>query len=379
MDLAVLAERAPNERRVAITPSSVKDLTDRGHQVAVEEGAGAKAGFSDAQYQEAGAKVGAFEDVLQTSALPSSSTDEALVVAVITPTRDLVERLDRRHVLVALFDPNTETELVAALAAQESTVFSLQLMPRITRAQSMDVLSSMATVVGYEAAVMAASRAPRLFPMLMTAAGTVPAVKAVVIGAGVAGLQAIATCKRLGASVEAYDIRPAAAEQIESVGAKAINLALDTSSSEDASGYAGQQSGDLNQQQAERLTPYIAQADVVISTAAIPGQESPELITKDAVETMKPGSVIIDLAARQGGNCRLTRPDEEVNHNGVTILGPTNLASNAATTASRMYSTNLVTFLRHLTPEGQLVIDRDDEITAATLVCPQAPSIGDNV
>jgi len=232
----------------------------------------------------------------------------------------------------------------------------------------MDVLSSMATVTGYEAALLAASLAPRMFPMLMTAAGTVPPTRVVVLGAGVAGLQAIATAKRLGAVVEAYDVRPAAVEQIRSVGAKAIELDLETTDSEDSGGYAKSQSQDQASTQRRLLTPYLAEADVVITTAAIPGMKSPLLIDAAMVEAMAPGSIIVDLAAERGGNCELTAPDEQVEHQGVLIVGPTDLASHSARNASQMVSTNITTLLAHLAPEGELILDQSDEITQAMLI-----------
>ncbi len=270
--------------------------------------------------------------------------------------------------LIGLVEPLWNPGNAARLAATGATVLSLELVPRITRAQSMDVLSSMATVAGYQSALLAASRSPRMFPMLMTAAGTVPPAKVLVLGAGVAGLQAIATAKRLGAVVEAFDVRPAAVEQIRSVGARAIELDLETTGAEDSGGYARSQTADENERQQQLLAPVVAENDVVITTAAIPGAVSPRLVSASAVTGMAPGSVIVDLAAERGGNCELTVADEEVDHNGVLVLGPTDLASRAARTSSRMLSNNMVTLLEHLVAGDELDLDPDDEITGAMMV-----------
>ena len=265
-------------------------------------------------------------------------------------------------------DSNPLEEGAEALAATDATAISLELVPRITRAQSMDVLSSMATVAGYQAVLLGSTRIQKMIPMLMTAAGTVPPARFLVLGAGVAGLQAIASARRLGAVVEAYDIRPAAQEQIRSLGAKAVDLELADDDTEDAGGYATEQSDDQSRRQHELLAPHVADADVVITTAAVPGAASPELVTPEMIESMRPGSVIVDLAAELGGNTRLTRADDEVEHRGVLILGPTDLTSRAPMTASQMFSTNIVSLLRHLAPDGELVLDLNDEITAGTVL-----------
>jgi NAD(P) transhydrogenase subunit alpha len=341
---------------VALTPDGVVKLVKLGHDVTVEAGSGRLAGFGDDAYSAAGATV----------------TDRQLALTrpgVVVGIDAVCESVGAEHTVIGLIDPLWRAAEAEELAATGATVLSLQLIPRITRAQSMDVLSSMATVAGYEAVLLAAARLPKMFPLLMTAAGTVPAARTLVLGAGVAGLQAIATAKRLGSVVEAYDVRPVAAEQIESVGGKSITLDLDAAQTEDSGGYARAQGEDVNVRQQQMLTPYVANADVLITTAAIPGVRSPELVTTLMVEQMRPGSVIVDLAAERGGNCSLTQADEEVEHRGVTILGPTDLESRSATSASQMFSNNVVTLLKHLTDEaGDLVVDTEDEITAGTLV-----------
>jgi NAD(P) transhydrogenase subunit alpha len=341
---------------VALTPSGVEKLLKLGHTVTACAGCGASAGFGDDAYAAAGAAVVEAQEAL---------TQPGVVVGI-----DVVRSgVGSDHTVVGLVDPVWRAADAERLAATGASVLSLELIPRITRAQTMDVLSSMATVAGYEAVLLAASRLPKMFPLLMTAAGTVPAARVVVLGAGVAGLQAIATAKRLGAVVQAYDVRPAAAEQIQSVGGKSIELDLDTAQSEDSGGYAKAQGEDVNLRQQQMLTPYVAEADILITTAAIPGAKSPELVTVAMVDEMRPGSVIVDLAAERGGNCALTRADEDVDHRGVTILGPTDLASRSATSASQMFSNNVVTLLQHLTGDNaELLLDTEDEITAGTLV-----------
>lgn len=359
MHITVVKESARRERRVALTPDGVEKLVNLGHDVTAETGCGVAAGFGDELYTAAGATVAERAQLL----------NQPGVVVGIDAVRTEV---GSDHTVIGLVDPLWRPAEAKLLAATGASVLSLELIPRITRAQSMDVLSSMATVAGYEAVLLAATRLPKMFPLLMTAAGTVPAVRVLVLGAGVAGLQAIATAKRLGSVVEAYDVRPAAAEQIESVGGKSVKLDLDTAQSEDSGGYARAQGDDVNLRQQQMLTPYVAQSDVLITTAAIPGVRSPELVTTPMVEKMRPGSVIVDLAAERGGNCSLTQADREVEHRGVTILGPTDLESRSATSASQMFSNNVVTLLKHLTAEsGDLLLDLDDEITAGTLVAHQ--------
>lgn len=358
MHIGVAKESAAHERRAALTPEGVRKLVAAGHSVTVEAGLGLLSGLADEQYAEAGATVGTRANVVSAD----------VVIQIIGPDQDIRDAAGPDTLLLGLFDPLWDTANATALAATGANVMALELVPRITRAQSMDVLSSMATVTGYESVLLAAQRLPRMFPLMMTAAGTVPAAKVFILGAGVAGLQAIATARRLGAVVEAFDVRPAAAEQIRSLGARAVELDLDTGNSEDAGGYAKAQGEDAQSRQQAQLTPIIAESDVIITTAAIPGRRSPLLVTTPMVETMEAGSVIVDLAAERGGNCELTVADTEVEHQGVVILGPTTLASQSARNASQMLSNNIVTLLQHLAPEGDLVLDRDDEITAGMLV-----------
>lgn len=367
MRIGVPRETTARERRVALTPAGAAALVAKSHEVTVEVGAGLKAGFPDALYREAGASIDQRAAVIGT---------EGMIVQVHGPGgRDLESpdwaQLGQDHVMVANHDPLWKPDHAATLAATGATVIALELIPRTTKAQTMDVLSSMATVAGYQAALLGASRLSHMVPMMMTAAGTVPPARFLVLGAGVAGLQAIATARRLGAVVEGYDIRPAATEQIRSLGAKAVSSdgdAEDADGAEDAGGYATEQNLQTTRRQHELLTPHVAEANVVIATAAIPGAVSPELITTAMVEEMTPGSIIIDLATERGGNCRLSRSDEEVTHDGVTILGPTDLPSRAATTSSQMFSNNIVSLLDHLMPEALLSLDLDDEITAGTVV-----------
>lgn len=358
MHIGVLAEQAPREQRVALTPTGVASLVDSGHDVSVESGAGARAGIVDDEYRKAGAAVATRADVAAAD----------VVLTVVGGAVDVVEVARSGQLHIALFDPLWDPASVEALAATGADVMALELVPRITKAQSMDVLSSMATITGYEAVLLAARRLPHMFPLMMTAAGTIPPAKVLVLGAGVAGLQAIATARRLGAVVEAYDVRPAAAEQIKSLGARAIVLDLDTADSEDVGGYAKAQDDDQNRRQQELLSPHLGASDILITTAAIPGRRSPMLVTSGMVEGMSVGSVVVDLAAERGGNCELTVADQEIVHAGITILGPTDMASWSAATASSMLSTNIVNLLGHLVGEGELSLDRDDEIVSAMLV-----------
>ena len=361
MRISAITESGEGEHRVALTPEAAQKLVSDGHTVTIESGAGAAIGALDNDYRDAGALIA------DNRAGAIAAAD--LVASINHGHVDDLPGLDERHTLVALLDPLWRPEPMTAIAATGATALSLELVPRITRAQSMDVLSSMATVAGYQAVLTAAQQLPRMFPLLMTAAGTVAAARVVILGAGVAGLQAIATARRLGAIVEAYDVRPAAAEQIRSLGAKSIDLQLDTAGSEDAGGYAKAQGDDEQARQQAALTPFIAAADVVITTAAIPGVRSPLLVTKAMVESMRPGSLIVDLAAERGGNCALTVADAVVDHGGVMILGSTQLESGSARSSSQMFANNLVTLIRHLTDdELNLTIDPDDEITGAMLV-----------
>jgi len=365
MNVAVVRETFPGERRVALVPAVVPSLTKAGWKVLVESGAGDAAGFTDQDYESAGAEIvgdreSAFrqaEVILHVRALGANPQ----------AGRDDLEILRPGQVVVGMCDPLGNPEAIRDLAELKATVFAMELIPRITRAQSMDVLSSMATIAGYKAVLQAADHLPKLFPMLMTAAGTLVAAKVLVIGAGVAGLQAIASARRLGAVVQAYDVRPVVKEQIESLGAKFVELDLDTGDSEDKGGYAKQLSDEQIRSQQKQLADIVAECDVCISTAAIPGKPSPLLIIADGVRRMRPGSVIVDLAAERGGNCELTQADKVVVEQGVTILGPTNLSSEVPQHASQMYAKNLVTFLQSLIKEGELDIDLNDEVIRDTL------------
>jgi NAD(P) transhydrogenase subunit alpha len=366
MRVAVPKESFPGERRVALVPAQVPHLTKAGLEVAVEAGAGASAGFLDAAYEEKGATLASSRADLLASA--------AVVLQVRAPganpatgQADLAA-FRRGQTVIGLGDPLTASDATRGLAAAGVTSFALELVPRITRAQSMDVLSSMANIAGYKAVLLAANELPRFFPMLMTAAGTITAAQVFVIGAGVAGLQAIATARRLGAKVDGYDVRAAVKDQIQSLGARFVELPLETTGAEGAGGYARAQDETFYTRQRELMTRVVGAADVVITTAAIPGKRSPVLVTADMVRGMRPGSVIVDLAAERGGNCELTRADERVEAGGITILGPTNLPSTVPYHASQMFSKNITTFLLHLIKDGALVLDTNDEITRDTLV-----------
>ncbi len=364
MRIGVLKESFPGESRVALVPAHVAPLVKGGHQVLVETGAGALAGFPDREYSDKGATIvpraqalGA-ELLLQVRSAPANAATGGAEIG----------GLKRDQVVIGFADPLSAGELTRRLAAQGVTSFAMELMPRITRAQSMDALSSMATIAGYKAVLLAADTLPRMFPMLMTAAGTVAPAKVFVVGAGVAGLQAISTAKRLGAKVDAYDVRPAVKEQINSLGARFVELPLETAASEDTGGYAKAQDEAFYQRQREMMLKVVAASDVVITTAAIPGRKAPILITEEMVRGMAPGSVIVDVAAERGGNCELTEPGKTVVKHDVTILGPTNLPASVPYHASQMYSRNITTFLAHLLKDGALTIDTSDEITRETLV-----------
>ena len=367
MRIAVPKEACPRERRVALTPQSVSQLTKIGHQVTVERGAGTAAGFLDESFAEAGAEI--VESRADLFADADLITQVRGYGADAESGKPDLANFKEGQISIALQDPLWAPELTQELAKTGATVLALETMPRISRAQSMDVLSSMATNAGYKAVLLAAVELPKMFPMLMTAAGTVTAAKVLVMGAGVAGLQAIATARRLGALVQGYDIRPAASEQIRSLGAKAVELVLDTSETEDAGGYAKAQGDDFNRRQQELLAEVVADSDVVITTAAIPGAKSPVLVTTSMVERMRPGSVIVDLAAERGGNCELTQADQRIEHRGVIILGPTDLPSQVAHDGSAMFSNNVTSLIKHLTgEEGAITLDVEDEITRDTLV-----------
>jgi NAD(P) transhydrogenase subunit alpha len=359
MRVGVPRETASGERRVALVPEAVARL--QGFTVAVERGAGAAAGFADEDYEHAGAELVA--DAWQ---------DVDAVVKVAKPSEDELRRLRTGVILVSFLQPLSEPGLVERLTQAGVLGFAMESIPRTTRAQAMDALSSQATVAGYKAALLAAERLPRFFPMLTTAAGTIPPARVLVLGAGVAGLQAIATARRLGAVVAGFDVRPTVREQVQSLGASFLDLGVVGEETE--GGYARELTPDEQRRQQEALEQRIPDFDAVITTAAIPGRPAPRLIPASAVERMKAGSVIVDLAAETGGNCELTRPGETANVAGVWILGPLNLASSMPTHASQLYSRNVSALLTHLAPGGELKLDWDDEITAGTCVTRKAAS-----
>jgi len=364
--VGVVKETFPSEKRVAIVPDNVPLFVKAGMDIIVEAGAGYEAGFTDDNYREKGAEI-----VPDRKTVFSKSE-------VITQVRGLganpdkgksdLELLDSNHILISSFEPLTAVNEVKAMADIGVKSFAMELMPRITRAQSMDTLSSMATIAGYKAVLMAAEKLPKMFPMMMTAAGTISPAHVFVVGAGVAGLQAIASAKRMGAIVKAYDVRPAVKEQVESLGGIFVEMEVDAQDSEDKGGYAKEMNEEFYRKQRELMTTVVADSDVVITTAAIPGKKSPVLVTEDMVNKMRPGSVMIDLAAERGGNCELTKLDETIFHNGVYIIGPGNIPATVPFHASQMYSKNLFTFLKHLVKDGQLNLDENDEIVRDTLM-----------
>ena len=365
LSVGVPRETFTGERRVALTPAVAADLAKAGIAVIVEFGAGEPAGFTDDAYAAAGAKVVRHRNEV-------FAADVVVRVRAVTgnleASRQDLDRLRPDQVVIGLCDPLSHPEPVSVMSTSKIALFAMDLIPRITRAQSMDVLSSQATVAGYKAAVLAAGALPKMFPMLTTAAGTVPPARVFVIGAGVAGLQAIATAKRLGAVLEAYDVRPDVKEQVQSVGAKFVEFDLETESAEATGGYAKAMDDDFYRRQQAMMARVVAASDVVITTAAIPGRPSPVLVTGDMVAGMQPGSVIVDLAAERGGNCELTRADEVVVEHGVTIFGPTNLPATAPYQASSMYAKNISAFLKHVVKDGAMNFDLDDQITRETLL-----------
>jgi H+-translocating NAD(P) transhydrogenase subunit alpha len=364
--VGVPKEIYPGERRVALTPAVVPMLAKAGLEVIIEAGAGASAGYPDAQYQEKGAKVlpnraavFAQSDIL-TQVLGHGANDK-------NGAKDL-PLMRSGQVLIGFLRPLAAPEAVQQVAHTGVTAFSVELMPRTTRAQSMDALSSMASIAGYKAVVAVADALPRIFPMLTTAAGTITPSRVLVIGAGVAGLQAIATAKRLGAVVSAYDVRPAVKEQVQSLGGRFVELALETGDAQDARGYAKAQDEAFYTKQRELLGKVIAESDAVITTAVVPGKKAPVLVTEAMVKAMAPGSVILDLAAERGGNCELTRPGDTLVLDNVTIIGPINLASSAPYHASQMYARNLTSYLTNLVKEGKVRPPESDVIIQETLL-----------
>ncbi len=366
MIIAVPKETFPGEKRVALVPANVPELTKAEHEVRIEAGAGLVAGYTDAEYEGKGAKIvndrreliRSADIILQVRGFGTNPEDG----------KPDLELFQKGQAVIGYLEPLAEAEHARTLARTGVISYAMELIPRITRAQSMDALSSMANIAGYKIVLLAAAQLPKMFPMMMTAAGTIAPARVFVMGAGVAGLQAIATAKRLGAVVSAYDVRPVVKEQVESVGGKFIELELETEGAEDKGGYAREQSEEFLRKQREMMLQVIAENDIVITTAAIPGKKAPILVTTEMVKAMKPGSVIVDLAAERGGNCELTRAGETVEVHGVTILGPVNISSSVAYHASQMYSKNIVTLLTHLLKDGKLESHSDDEIEAETMV-----------
>lgn len=360
MKIAVPAESSSDEPRVAATPDSVRAYVKKGLEVTVEAGAGKGSFFSDAAYTEAGAKVA------KGAAATVKGAD--VVLSVRRPSDAVVKVMKKGAVVAGQLDPHGDRKEIDALAKAGANAFSMELMPRITRAQSMDVLSSQATVAGYQAVLMAAEKLDKFFPMLTTAAGTVAPSKVLILGAGVAGLMAIATARRLGAIVHAFDVRAEAAEQVESLGAKFVSVDIEQQDSSATGGYAKEVAGDTQAKIMAGLAKPVSEADVVISTAQIPGRPAPLLLTQQMVESMRPGAVVIDLAASTGGNCELTRADETVVHANVTIEGPTNLASLAAGDASRMYGRNALALMKLFLTEEGVNIDFEDDIIDGSVI-----------
>ncbi|MDX9753536.1 MAG: Re/Si-specific NAD(P)(+) transhydrogenase subunit alpha [bacterium] len=365
LSIGVPQETFPGEHRVALTPDVLPSLLKAGFEVHIQAGAGFAAGFRDADYEAKGAKIvpdraAVFASDLILQVRGYGANPEA-------GQADL-ECLKAGQTVIAAMEPLSEPSRIAALAKTGVNAFAMELIPRITRAQSMDILSSMASIAGYKAVLLAAAALPKQFPMMMTAAGTISPAKVLVVGAGVAGLQAIATAHRLGAVVSGYDVRPAVKEQVLSLGARFVELELETTSAEDKGGYAQAQDEAFYEKQRALMKKVVADSDVVITTAAVPGKKAPVLVTRDMVEGMHPGAVIVDLAAERGGNCELTQAGQTVVHQGVSILGPINLASTVPFDASRMYAKNMTTFLLNMVKEKQLRFSTDDEIVRETLV-----------
>ncbi len=358
MKIAVLKETIAGEKRVAIIPDSLKRMAKHNFKVIIQSGAGEAAGFTDSDYEKQGATI---ESTFEKMA------DADVFIKVLPPTIDEVDTLPSGKTLISIIQPMTRPDLVNKLLEKKITAFGMDIIPRTTLAQSMDILSSMSTIAGYKAVLMAANATNKFFPMLMTAAGTVAPARVMVLGAGVAGLMACATAKRLGAVVEATDVRPEVKEQVKSVGAKFLEVKSDESGAGEG-GYAKEMSDDYKQRQATMIAKHIAKADIVIPTALIPGRKAPILITEEHVKSMKPGSIIVDLAAEMGGNCALTEKDKDVIKHGVLIIGNSNIPSTMSYHASQMFSKNVERFLFHLTDENGLKMDMTDEITSGSLV-----------
>ena len=368
MKLGVPNESAAGERRVALVPEAAGRLAGTGWGIRVEKGAGARAFFPDTAYTDAGASLADDRDGLLA--------DIDVLVMVGRPTMDEVGRLPAGAVVIGMLDPLTRLDLARALAARGVTALAMETIPRVTRAQPMDALSSQASIAGYKAMILAADMLGRYVPMLMTAAGTIAPARVLVLGAGVAGLQAIATARRLGAVISAYDVRSSSREEVQSLGAKFIDPPEVAGGS---GGYAKEMDDTAARRQLEILAPHVADADIVITTAQIPGRPAPRLVTAEMVRAMRPGSVIIDLAAAGGGNCELTRADEKIEAHGVLVYGPANAAALLPIHASQLYSRNVSSLLRHLAPDGTLRIDLDDEITRGACIVHEGRITNDRV
>ena len=377
MIVGIVKESFPGEARVAMVPALVPQLRKAGIEVVIESGAGEAAGFLNDEYSAKGAKVvSARAEVFQTA---DAIAQVRALGANPEQGRSDLDLMRDGQAVIGMCEPLTEHESTKAVAGTGAMLFSMEMMPRITRAQSMDVLSSMATIAGYKAVLLAANELPKMFPMMMTAAGTIAPARVFVVGAGVAGLQAIASAKKNGAVVRAYDVRPAVKEQVESLGGKFVELELETGEAEDSGGYAKELGEDFYRKQREMMTKVIADSDVVITTAAIPGKKAPILVTEEMVKGMHPGSVIVDLAAERGGNCELTEAGKTVVTHGVKIIGPINIPTTIPYHASQMYAKNVATFLMHLVDDGNLKIDTEDEITEGTLITQGAKVVNKRV
>ena len=371
MNIVVLRETQAGEARVALMPESVKKLVALNVSVLIESNAGTGAARSDADYREAGATVSAGRDDLLR--------DADVLVTVNRPSEETFSKLKQGAVVLGFLRPLDEPQALRPALPSGVTTFAMELIPRITRAQSMDALSSMATVAGYKAVVMAAAEMPRMFPLLMTAAGTVPPARVLVLGAGVAGLQAIATARRLGAVVESYDVRAAAGEQVRSLGATFLEVDLGGLKTEDAGGYAVELTEEAMERGRQLIAKHAQTADLIITTAQVPGRRAPLLITEEAVHGMKAGSIIVDLAGSTGGNCVLSKADETVKHNGVTIMAPTNLPATVPVHASQLYSRNVTAFLTPIIKEGQLTLDINDDVVGPSCVTHQGRVVNERV
>lgn len=369
MKIGVPRETVPGEKRVAVTPEVASKLVKSGFDLTVETGAGDAAGFSDGDYGTAGATIAA------SAAAALGDADAVLKVRrpILNPAtgKHEVELLKPNALLIGLLDPRGDQDGLRTIAQRGVTAASMELVPRITRAQMMDALSSQSTVAGYKAALLAANAIQRFFPMLMTAAGTIRPARVLVIGAGVAGLQAIATARRLGAVVEAFDTRPVVKEQVQSLGAQFVELEVNEHDAQDAGGYAKELAAEHIAREKQLIHDHASKADAVITTALVPGRRAPVLISADTVRAMRPGSAIVDLAAEQGGNCELTQPGKTVVEHGVTILAPLDLASQLAYDASAMYARNVAALLMHFAPKGTITLDFNDEITKAVVIAAQ--------